>query len=73
MVDPLSVTSAAVGFISFAIGVAKTTTAFLNDAKNCPEDFTKLSLITNEFVIHLNRLWPLFEKTERRHEESGGK
>jgi len=69
MADPLSITSAAVGFVSFAIGVAKTTTAFLKDAKTCSEDFTKLSLLTNEFALQLHRLGPLLETAER---ESGG-
>lgn len=64
MPDPLSISSAAVGFIAFALQVATTAAGFVRDAKGFPAEYTKLSLVTNEFAIQVRRLGPSIEKIE---------
>jgi len=71
MADPLSISSAAVGFVSFALQVATTTAGFVRDAKGFPDEFTKLSLVTNEFAIHVRRLGPSIEKIEDKQAAEG--
>jgi len=67
MADPLSISAAAVGFVAFALQVATTSTEFLRDAKGFPDEFSKLSLATNEFATHVRRLAPTIEKVEARY------
>jgi hypothetical protein len=71
MTDPLSISAAAVGFVSLALQVAQTTTQFVQDAKGFPEEFKKLSLAINEFGVLVRRLTPAIEKVEARHETEG--
>lgn len=72
MTDPLSITVSLVGFVTFAIDVAKTAAEFVQDAKGFPDEFKKLSLNVNEFAILVRRLAPAIEKMESRHEDPGG-
>jgi hypothetical protein len=69
--DPLSISSAAVGFVAFALQVATTAAGFVRDAKGFPDEFTKLSLVTNEFAIHVRRLGPSIEKIEGKWAADG--
>jgi hypothetical protein len=71
MTDPLSISAAAVGFVSLALQVAQTTTQFVQDAKSFPEEFKKLSLAINEFGVLVRRLTPVIEKVEARYEIEG--
>jgi len=72
MADPLSITSAVVGFVAFTLDVAKTATQFVQDAKGFPDEFMRLSLDTNEFAILIRRLAPTIEKVEARFKNSEG-
>jgi hypothetical protein len=67
MADPLSISAAAVGFVAFALQVATTSAEFLQDANGFPNEFTKLSLATNEFATYVRRLAPTIEKVEARY------
>ena len=71
MTDPLSISAAAVGFVAFALQVATTSAEFLRDAKGFPNEFTNLSLATNEFATHVRRLAPTIEKVEARYGTEG--
>ena len=71
MTDPLSISAAVVGFVAFALQVAKTSTEFVRDAKGFPDEFIKLSLATNDFAILARRLTPTIEKIEARYETNG--
>ena len=72
MVDPLSISSAAVGFVSFALQVATTSANFVRDAKNFPEEAIKLSLVAGEFANHVRLLEPTIEKVNARYESENG-
>ena len=71
MTDPFSISTAAVGFVAFALQVATTCAEFVRDAKGFPEEFIKLSLATDEFAIHVRRLTPTIEKVEARYGTEG--
>ena len=71
MADPLSISAAAVGFVAFALQVGTTSAEFLRDAKGFPDEFTKLSLATNELATHVRRLAPTIEKVEARYAIGG--
>ena len=71
MTDPLSISAAAVGFISLVLQVAQTTTQFVQGAKGFPEEFKKLSFAINEFGVLVRRLTPAIEKVEVRYETKG--
>ena len=71
MTDPLSISAAAVGFISLVLQVAQTTTQFVQDAKGFPKEFKKLSFAVNEFGVLVRRLTPVIEKVEVRYETEG--
>jgi len=71
MADPLSISAAAVGFVSLVLQVAQTTTQFVENAKGFPEEFKKLCLTINEFGVLVRRLTPVIEKVEVRYETQG--
>ena len=71
MADPFSISSAAIGFVAFALQVATTAAGFVRDAKGFPDEFTKLSLVTNEFAIHVRRLSPSLEMIEDNRAAEG--
>ena len=71
MTDPLSISAAAVGFVSLVLRVAQTMTQFVQDAKGFPEEFKKLSLAINEFGVLVRRLAPVIEKVEARYKTEG--
>ena len=71
MTDPLSMGAAVVGFVAFALQVAKTSIEFVRDANGFPEEFIKLSLATNDFAILARRLTPAIEKIEARYGTKG--
>ena len=71
MVDPISISSATVGFVAFALQVATTAAQFIRDATGFPNEFVKLCLATNEFAILLQRLYPSFVKIEERYDAEG--
>ena len=72
MADPLSISSAAVGFVSFALQVATTSANFVRDAKNFPKEAIKLSLVTGEFANHVRLLEPTIEKINARYDSENG-
>ena len=71
MVDPISISSATVGFIAFSLQVATTATQFIRDATGFPNEFVKLCLATNEFAILLKLLGPSFQKIQERYDAEG--
>ena len=71
MTDPLSISAATVGFVALALQVATTAADFLRDAKDLPWEFTQLSLVANEFAIHVRRLSPSIDEIERRYQPGG--
>ena len=72
MTDPLSISAAGIGCVAFALQVATTAAEFMCDVKGFPDEFTELSLVTNEFAIHVRRLGPSIGKIEERSECEGG-
>ena len=68
MPEPLAISAAVVGFVGFTLNVAKSITEFVQDAKDFPVEFKKLSLAINEFGILVRRLSPTIEKVEARYE-----
>jgi hypothetical protein len=71
MADPLSISSAAIGFVAFALQVATTAAGFVRDAQGFPDEYTKLSLVTNEFATHVRRLGPSIQKIEEKQAAKG--
>jgi hypothetical protein len=71
MPDPLAISSAAVGFVAFALQVATTAADFVRDVKDFPQEFTKLSLVTNELAIHVRRLSPSIDEIDGRYQPGG--
>jgi hypothetical protein len=71
MTDPLSISTAAVGFVAFVLQVAGAATDFVCNAKDFPEEFIKLSLATNDFAIQVRRLSPTIHKIEEIHDPGG--
>ena len=69
MVDPISISSATVGFVAFALQIATTAAQFIRDATGFPTEFVKLCLATNEFTILLQHLSPSIQKIEERYTE----
>jgi hypothetical protein len=67
MADPLSISASVVSFVAFALQVATTSADFLRDAKGFPDEFTKLTLATNEFATHVRRLAPTIGEVEARY------
>jgi len=66
--DPLSISSATVGFVAFLLQVATTTKDFVQDAKDFPQEFRKLSEATQDFAIQVQRLNPSIQKIEQRYQ-----
>jgi hypothetical protein len=71
MPDPLSLSSAIVGFVEFAVEVAKGTAEFVQDFKDCRREFETLWLATYEFGVHVRRLTPTIKKVEERYGTEG--
>ena len=71
MVDPISISSATVGFVAFSLQVATTAAQFICDISGFPNEFVKLCLATNEFAILLQRLHPSIQKIEERYDAEG--
>jgi len=71
MVDPISVSSAMVGFVAFSIQVATAAAQFVRDATGFPNEVVRLCLATNEFAILLQRLCPSIQKIEERYDPEG--
>jgi hypothetical protein len=71
MPDPLSWSAAIVGFVEFALEVAKATAEFVRAYKDCPREFKQLWLATHEFEIQVQRLAPTLEKVEEQYGPAG--
>ena len=71
MPDFISVTASVVGFVEFALAVAKNAADFVRDVKDCPKEFNMLRLATYEFVIHVKRLTPTINKVEQTYKNEG--
>lgn len=69
--DGLAIASGAIGFVSFILQVATAAAQFVRDAKGFLNEFMKLSLVTNDFAIHVRRLGPSIELIEERYASEG--
>jgi len=67
MADPLSIASAAVGFVAFVLQVATTSANFVQDAKGFPEEFTKLDSETQDFRSLVQKLEPAIKIVQSRY------
>jgi hypothetical protein len=67
MTDPLSISSAVVGFVAFALQVGMTAANFISDAKNYPEEYGKLASDTADFASLVERLKPAIEEVESKY------
>lgn len=64
----LPVVASTVGFVAFLLQVATTTKDFVQDAKDFPQEFRKLSEATKDFAIQVQRLNPSIQKIEQRYQ-----
>ena len=65
MADLVSISSAAIGFVAFAL---QPLPALCETAR---ASLTKLSLVTNDFAIHVRLLSPSIEKIEEKQAAGG--
>lgn len=67
MADPFSLATGVVGFVGFALQVAATVADFVQNAKDFPEEFTKLASRTEDFATLARRLEPAIKVIEGRY------
>jgi len=65
--DPLSISSATIGFVAFILQVAKTADGFIRDVKGFPDEFMKLASNTRDFADLIERLEPAINMVEARY------
>ena len=67
MMDPLSISSAAMGFAAFILQVGMTANSFIWDLKVCLDEFMKLASDTRDFADLIAKLKPAINIVEARY------
>jgi hypothetical protein len=68
--DPLSITSAVITLLTFAVQVSQTTIQFVSDVTEFPDEFGKLVERTREVSDLLKSIRPVIEALESEKEAS---